>query len=71
MNLLGITSETIFVFIHAQQISGQEDLSHRDHCHRLFAPLWPDNLGISDNCQYTTATETFKIQSQKSCQSFK
>uniref|UniRef100_A0A3Q3VMF2 Endonuclease/exonuclease/phosphatase domain-containing protein n=1 Tax=Mola mola TaxID=94237 RepID=A0A3Q3VMF2_MOLML len=46
-------------------ISGQEDLSHRGHYHRLFAPLWPSCLGISHNCRYTTDTETLGSQSRK------
>lgn len=56
---------------HVQQISGQEDLSHKAHCHRLFAPLWPSCLGITDNCQYTTVKEIFKSQSQKPGQCLK
>lgn len=45
--------------IHLQQISGQEALSYGAGCHRLFAPLWPSSLGISDSCQYTTVLEEF------------
>nr|XP_020469616.1 protein angel homolog 1-like isoform X2 [Monopterus albus] len=44
------------------EISGQEDLSYKTHCSRLFAPLWPSSLGITDNCQYTTAKDKFQKQ---------
>lgn len=37
----------------AWMISGQEDMSYNSHYHRLFAPLWPSSLGITDSCQYT------------------
>ncbi|XP_067312381.1 protein angel homolog 1 [Pseudorasbora parva] len=33
-------------------VSGQMDLSYKVHHTRLFAPLWPSSLGISDSCQY-------------------
>ncbi|XP_026790258.3 protein angel homolog 1 [Pangasianodon hypophthalmus] len=33
-------------------VSGQEDLSYKTHHRRLYAPLWPSSLGISDNCRY-------------------
>uniref|UniRef100_A0A673BK74 Angel homolog 1 (Drosophila) n=1 Tax=Sphaeramia orbicularis TaxID=375764 RepID=A0A673BK74_9TELE len=36
------------------EISGQEDLSYKSHCYKLFAPLWPSSLGITDSCQYTS-----------------
>ncbi|KAJ0063101.1 hypothetical protein NL108_012565, partial [Boleophthalmus pectinirostris] len=39
----------------AWMISGQEDLSYKSHVYRLYAPLWPDTLGISDCCQYTSS----------------
>lgn len=54
------------VFIGVQQISGQEDRTYRGGCHRLFAPLWPSSLGVSDGCQYTTVAQELKNQkSQK------
>ncbi|XP_051252134.1 protein angel homolog 1 isoform X1 [Dicentrarchus labrax] len=59
------TGELYFQGLPAWMISGQEDMSHRVYGHRLFAPLWPSCLGITDNCQYTTAKETFESQSQK------
>ncbi|KAI3367788.1 hypothetical protein L3Q82_026625, partial [Scortum barcoo] len=59
------TGELYYQGLPAWMISGQEDLSHKTHCHRLFAPLWPSCLGITDNCQYTTVKEIFKSQSQK------
>ncbi|TNN52303.1 Protein angel 1 [Liparis tanakae] len=43
-------------------ISGQEDLSHSAHSHRLYAPLWPSALGITDGCQHSTAKEMWKSQ---------
>ncbi|XP_044023821.1 protein angel homolog 1 isoform X2 [Siniperca chuatsi] len=60
------TGELYYQGLQAWMISGQEDLSHKGHCHRLFAPLWPSCLGITDNCQYTTVKEIFKSQSRKS-----
>ncbi|XP_076603993.1 protein angel homolog 1 [Chaetodon auriga] len=59
------TGELCFEGLPAWMISGQEDLSHKVHCHRLSAPLWPSGLGITDTCQYTTVSEIFKSQSQK------
>ncbi|XP_070836203.1 protein angel homolog 1 [Chaetodon trifascialis] len=59
------TGELCFEGLPAWMISGQENLSHKVHCHRLFAPLWPSGLGITDTCQYTTVKEIFKSQSQK------
>ncbi|XP_041810095.1 protein angel homolog 1 isoform X1 [Chelmon rostratus] len=59
------TGELFFEGLPAWMISGQEDLSHKVYCHRLFAPLWPSCLGITDTCQYTTVKEIFKSQSQK------
>ncbi|KAM7375749.1 hypothetical protein PAMP_005525 [Pampus punctatissimus] len=57
------TGELYFQGLPAWMISGQEDLSHKAHCHRLFAPLWPSCLGIDDYCQYTTVTETYESRS--------
>ncbi|XP_045919432.1 protein angel homolog 1 isoform X1 [Micropterus dolomieu] len=59
------TGELYFQGLPAWMISGQEDLSHKIHCHRLFAPLWPSCLGITDNCQYVTVKERFQSQNQK------
>ncbi|KAM3594467.1 uncharacterized protein V6R79_008421 [Siganus canaliculatus] len=59
------TGELFFQGLPAWMISGQENLSYKTHCHRLFAPLWPSCLGISDRCQYTNVNETFKDQSYK------
>ncbi|XP_028994214.1 protein angel homolog 1 [Betta splendens] len=47
-------------------ISGQEDLSYKTHCHRLFAPLWPSSLGITDNCQYASVNDLFESHHQES-----
>ncbi|XP_060790640.1 protein angel homolog 1 isoform X3 [Neoarius graeffei] len=38
-------------------VSGQEDLSYKTHHRRLYAPLWPNSLGINDNCQYYDVCE--------------
>ncbi|XP_061552380.1 protein angel homolog 2 isoform X1 [Phycodurus eques] len=51
------TGELHFQGLPAWMVSGQKDLSHKATCHRLFAPLWPGCLGISDSCQYVTAAE--------------
>ncbi|XP_040915892.1 protein angel homolog 1 [Toxotes jaculatrix] len=60
------TGELYYQGLPAWMISGQEDLSYKTYCHRLFAPLWPSCLGISDACQYTTVKDTFESKSQKS-----
>ncbi|XP_042356989.1 protein angel homolog 1 [Plectropomus leopardus] len=60
------TGELFFQGLPAWMISGQEDLSHKAHSHRLFAPLWPSCLGITDSCQYTSVKEISKSQSPKS-----
>uniref|UniRef100_UPI003AAEE693 protein angel homolog 1 n=1 Tax=Centroberyx gerrardi TaxID=166262 RepID=UPI003AAEE693 len=59
------TGQLFYRGLGAWMISGQEDLSHKAH-HRLFAPLWPSSLGITENCQYTTGKETFESQRQES-----
>ncbi|KAG7328504.1 hypothetical protein KOW79_008448 [Hemibagrus wyckioides] len=46
-------------------VSGQEDLSYKTHHRRLYAPLWPDSLGINDNCQYYNACEPQSKESGK------
>ncbi|XP_071354476.1 protein angel homolog 1 isoform X2 [Trachinotus anak] len=56
--------ELYFQGLPAWTISGQEDLSYKTNCHRLFAPLWPSCLGITDNCQY--ATDVFERKGQYS-----
>nr|XP_020469615.1 protein angel homolog 1-like isoform X1 [Monopterus albus] len=56
------TGELYYQGLPAWMISGQEDLSYKTHCSRLFAPLWPSSLGITDNCQYTTAKDKFQKQ---------
>uniref|UniRef100_A0A3P9Q2H0 Angel homolog 1 (Drosophila) n=2 Tax=Poecilia reticulata TaxID=8081 RepID=A0A3P9Q2H0_POERE len=48
------TGELSYQGMPTWMISGQEDLSYKPSYHRLFAPLWPSSLGISDTCQYTT-----------------
>ncbi|XP_061600309.1 protein angel homolog 1 [Cololabis saira] len=60
------TGELYFQGLPAWMISGQEDLSYKPSCHKLFAPLWPGSLGITDNCQYASVNDIFDSQSQKS-----
>ncbi|CAK6957098.1 protein angel homolog 1 [Scomber scombrus] len=58
------TGELYFQGLPAWMISGQEDLSHKAIFHRLFAPLWPGDLGVSDSCQYVTVEDTNESQSR-------
>uniref|UniRef100_A0A3B5QI87 Angel homolog 1 n=1 Tax=Xiphophorus maculatus TaxID=8083 RepID=A0A3B5QI87_XIPMA len=58
------TGELSYQGLPTWMISGQEDLSYKPSYHRLFAPLWPSSLGISDTCQYTANIN--KTQSQNS-----
>ncbi|XP_060939072.1 protein angel homolog 1 [Limanda limanda] len=60
------TGELYYQGLPGWMISGQEDLSYKTHCYRLFAPLWPSCLGITDNCQYTAVNDLFERGSQKS-----
>ncbi|KAF0044449.1 hypothetical protein F2P81_003607 [Scophthalmus maximus] len=60
------TGELHYQGLPAWMISGQEDLSYKTHCFRLFAPLWSSSLGITDNCQYRTVNDMFESRSQKS-----
>ncbi|XP_077477429.1 protein angel homolog 1 isoform X2 [Stigmatopora argus] len=57
------TGELHFEGLPAWKVSGQKDLSNNWSCHRLFAPLWPNSLGISDSCQYITSSEVDASQS--------
>eukprot|EP00062_Callorhinchus_milii_P025409 gi/632986360/ref/XP_007910193.1/ PREDICTED: protein angel homolog 1 [Callorhinchus milii] len=41
----------------AWKVSNQEDSSHRLHQRRLYEPLWPRNLGITDHCQYRSQSD--------------
>ncbi|XP_038147303.1 protein angel homolog 1 isoform X2 [Cyprinodon tularosa] len=59
------TGELYYQGIPKWMVSGQEDLSYKPSYHRLFAPLWPSSLGISDTCQYTEIN-TSKTNRQKS-----
>nr|XP_009673958.1 PREDICTED: protein angel homolog 1 isoform X1 [Struthio camelus australis] len=38
----------------AWKVSGQEDFSQQLHPRKLLAPLWPNSLGVTDNCQYVS-----------------
>ncbi|XP_077587642.1 protein angel homolog 1 isoform X2 [Stigmatopora nigra] len=51
------TGKLYFEGLPAWKMSGQRDFSNYWSCHKLFAPLWPDSLGISDSCQYITSSE--------------
>ncbi|XP_053366480.1 protein angel homolog 1 isoform X2 [Clarias gariepinus] len=46
-------------------VSGQEDLSYKTHHRRLYAPLWPNSLGINDNCRYCEVSEPLSKTSGK------
>ncbi|KAM4540243.1 protein angel homolog 1 [Fundulus diaphanus] len=60
------TGELYYQGLPTWMVSGQEDLSYKTSYHRLFAPLWPSSLGISDTCRYISAPEisACKAQSQ-------
>ncbi|KAM8914938.1 protein angel homolog 1 isoform 2-T2 [Spinachia spinachia] len=60
--------ELYFQGLPAWMISGQEDLSEKSHCRRLYAPLWPSSLGVTDGCQYTTFKEGWKSRKSGKCQ---
>lgn len=49
----------------AWMISGQEDLSYKPYFHKLFAPLWPNTLGITDCCQFASVNQVFENHKQK------
>ncbi|KAL2099432.1 hypothetical protein ACEWY4_005912 [Coilia grayii] len=59
------TGQLCYHGLPAWMISGQEDLSHQTHPRRLYAPLLPISLGISDNCQYVTASKSEPSPSDK------
>ncbi|XP_029901148.1 protein angel homolog 1 isoform X2 [Myripristis murdjan] len=59
------TGQLFYHGLPAWMVSGQEDLSHKAF-HRLFPPLWPSSLGVTDNCQYTTDRETSENRTQDS-----
>lgn len=58
-------SKLYFQGLPAWMISGQEDLSSKTHWNNLHAPLWPDTLGITNNCQYTSVNQVFERHRQK------
>uniref|UniRef100_A0A3B4BYL9 Endonuclease/exonuclease/phosphatase domain-containing protein n=1 Tax=Pygocentrus nattereri TaxID=42514 RepID=A0A3B4BYL9_PYGNA len=51
------TGQLYYHGLPAWMVSGQEDLSYKIHHRRLYAPLWPSSLGISDYCQYSSVYE--------------
>ncbi|KAJ3612843.1 hypothetical protein NHX12_019101 [Muraenolepis orangiensis] len=59
------TGQLYYHSLPAWMVSGQEDLSHKDYLHRLWAPLWPSSLGVTDGCQYTTGQEKFERHTNK------
>ncbi|KAJ8396847.1 hypothetical protein AAFF_G00011700 [Aldrovandia affinis] len=61
-----ITTQQLYYHgLPAWMISGQEDLSYKTHHRRLYAPLWPSSLGISDNCQYVCGGAAEGVESGK------
>ncbi|XP_051579158.1 protein angel homolog 1 isoform X2 [Myxocyprinus asiaticus] len=52
------TGQLYYHGLPAWMVSGQIDLSNKFHHRRLFAPLWPVSLGINENCQYRTQSDT-------------
>uniref|UniRef100_A0A8C1U879 Angel homolog 1 (Drosophila) n=1 Tax=Cyprinus carpio TaxID=7962 RepID=A0A8C1U879_CYPCA len=52
------TGQLYYHGLPAWMVSGQVDLSYKVHHTRLFAPLWPSILGISEGCQYRSDTQT-------------
>ncbi|XP_062325923.1 protein angel homolog 1 isoform X2 [Osmerus eperlanus] len=38
----------------AWMVSGQEDMSFKAPQRRLYAPLWPSSLGVTDHCRYAS-----------------
>ncbi|XP_056624401.1 protein angel homolog 1 isoform X2 [Triplophysa dalaica] len=53
-----ITSgELYYLGLPAWMVSGQVDLSSKFHQSRIFEPLWPDKLGINENCQYAVYSD--------------
>uniref|UniRef100_A0A8C1RP64 Protein angel homolog 1-like n=1 Tax=Cyprinus carpio TaxID=7962 RepID=A0A8C1RP64_CYPCA len=52
------TGQLYYHGLPAWMVSGQVDLSYKVHHTRLFSPLWPSSLGISDGCQYRPDTQT-------------
>nr|XP_015205940.1 PREDICTED: protein angel homolog 1 isoform X1 [Lepisosteus oculatus] len=59
------TGQMYYHGLPAWMISGQEDLSHKLNQRRLYAPLWPSSLGISDNCQYFAVCDKKKKNGQE------
>lgn len=57
--------ELYFQGLPAWMISGQEDLSYKPNFYKLYAPLWPNTLGITDGCQYTSVNQVFESHRQK------
>ncbi|XP_043118264.1 protein angel homolog 1 isoform X2 [Puntigrus tetrazona] len=52
------TGQLYYQGLPAWMVSGQVDLSYKVHHSRLFSPLWPRSLGITDGCQYRSSTQT-------------
>ncbi|XP_017546316.1 protein angel homolog 1 isoform X1 [Pygocentrus nattereri] len=59
------TGQLYYHGLPAWMVSGQEDLSYKIHHRRLYAPLWPSSLGISDYCQYSSVYEPHTKSSGK------
>ncbi|KAK3537757.1 hypothetical protein QTP70_017859, partial [Hemibagrus guttatus] len=52
-----VTGQLYYHGLPIWMVSGQEDLSYKTHHRRLYAPLWPNSLNISDNCRYYDVCE--------------
>ncbi|XP_016092892.1 protein angel homolog 1 isoform X2 [Sinocyclocheilus grahami] len=52
------TGQLYYHGLPAWMVSGQLDLSYKIHHMRLFSPLWPSSLGITDGCQYRSDAQT-------------
>ena len=50
------------------QVSGQEDMSYKPVQRRLYAPLWPSSLGVTDRCRYASAPSSLERPSQEAGQ---
>ncbi|XP_076834010.1 protein angel homolog 1 [Brachyhypopomus gauderio] len=60
-----VTGQLYYHGLPAWMVSGQEDLSYKVHHRRLYAPLWPSSLGISDSCQYSAVCDSHPKASEK------
>ncbi|XP_051722867.1 protein angel homolog 1 [Ctenopharyngodon idella] len=52
------TGQLYYYGLPTWMVSGQMDLSYKVYHPRLFAPLWPSSLDITDSCQYKSESQT-------------